>query len=101
MAAHRDEPARCDFPMLSTQISNETSRRIRWFVVGCMWLGGIVVGLTMLGRYDTTAGASGLAPPSWPRASRIHLSEQHHTLVMFAHPRCPCTRASLGELAKI
>lgn len=32
-------------------------------------------------------------------ASAIPLSESLPTLVMFVHPRCPCSRASLGELA--
>jgi hypothetical protein len=87
--------------MSSTQNPQTTSRRLHWLVVGCVWLGSIVAGLSLLARYDTTAGVAGTAPRYWPRASRIQLSDQGHTLVMFAHPKCPCTRASLGELAKI
>jgi hypothetical protein len=37
----------------------------------------------------------------WPHGSSIHRGESGKTLVLFAHPRCPCTRASLGELEKI
>ena len=50
-------------------------------------------------RYD--GGCCRRRAGHWPQASCIHLSDQCHTLVMFAHPKCPCTRASLGELAKI
>jgi hypothetical protein len=81
--------------------SKSSSRRLRWMVVGCVWFGGVVTGLSLLAQYETTAGAPGSAPRTWPRNSRIQLSDQGYTMVMFAHPKCPCTRASLGELAKI
>ncbi len=76
-------------------------RRIRWLVVGSFWLGGIIAGLALITSYDFTAGAAGPAQPHWPPQSRIPFSHDGHTLVMFAHPRCPCTRASLGELGKL
>ena len=37
----------------------------------------------------------------WPESSRLRRVSDKHHLVMFAHPRCPCTRASIGELALI
>jgi hypothetical protein len=36
-----------------------------------------------------------------PADSGITLSKNSPTLIVFAHPRCPCTRASIGELARI
>jgi hypothetical protein len=87
--------------MRDIQSSRSISRRLRWIVVGCVWFGGVVTGLSLLAQYDTTAGDLGSAPRRWPQESRIQLSQQGYTLVMFAHPKCPCTRASLGELAKI
>ena len=50
--------------------------------------------------YDTTPGGVGAVPRAWP-ASRIERGSDRATLVMLAHPRCPCTRASVGELAQI
>src|SRR5262249_49195821 len=38
-------------------------------------------------------------PTRWPAGSHIQPATDRPTLVMLAHPRCPCTRASLGELA--
>lgn len=55
----------------------------------------------MLTLYANAPGASQQAPLQWPKDSGIHLSEHNPTLIMFAHPKCPCTRASLGELEKI
>jgi hypothetical protein len=34
----------------------------------------------------------------FPRNSAVRLVSDKLTLVLFAHPRCPCTRASLHEL---
>ena len=75
--------------------------RVRWLLVGALWLAGIVAGLTLLASYESAAGAAGQVPRNWPTGSQIPLGEHGQTLVMFAHPRCPCTRASLEELAKI
>jgi len=52
-------------------------------------------------RYDYTAGAAGQAPALWPTASGIQRAARGATLVMVAHPKCPCTRASLDELAAL
>jgi hypothetical protein len=40
------------------------------------------------------------APPVtlFPRSSAIQLVSEKPTLVLFAHPQCPCTEASLHEL---
>ena len=55
----------------------------------------------MLAAYANSSAPAQHAPPEWPVGTSIGLSERGSTLIMFAHPRCPCTRASLGELEKI
>jgi len=37
----------------------------------------------------------------WPEQADILRNEQELTLLMFLHPRCPCTRASLHELEQV
>jgi len=49
-------------------------------------------------RYANSPGSGGQAPIGWPAESQIPFDASRPTLLMFAHPRCPCTRASLGEL---
>ena len=39
------------------------------------------------------------SPPGWAAASGIRRSADRFTLILFAHPQCPCTRASIAELA--
>jgi hypothetical protein len=63
------------------------------------WLGALGVGEWLLSAYSTTPGALGDAPATWPVGSRITKAPGRWVLVLFAHPRCPCTRATLGELA--
>lgn len=65
------------------------------------WLGGIAVGWFGLVAYSTQPGPIADPPPSWPAESAIPRTAGKPTLVMFAHPRCPCTRATIEELARI
>lgn len=72
-----------------------------WMAGGCFWLIAIFVGMALLAWHESAVGITQPAPQLWPSDSQIQLSDDRYTLVMFAHPRCPCTRASLGELEKI
>jgi hypothetical protein len=68
-------------------------------IASVFWLAVVLGGTIEMTRYANTPGGSGEAPKGWPAESHIPLDANRPTLVMFAHPRCPCTRASLGELA--
>jgi hypothetical protein len=74
-----------------------------WFpiVCGAVWLGTAAACLAMLWTSENTPGIRMAVPARWPAASRISPAPGIATLVMFAHPRCPCTRASVGELEKL
>ena len=61
----------------------------------------LATGFCLLLRYENGPGRIGNVPAAWPAASRIHLADDRLTLVMLAHPRCPCTRASISELARL
>jgi len=50
--------------------------------------------------YSGAPGDAGTPPPEWPELSRIS-GRAGLTLVMFAHSKCPYTRASLGELERL
>jgi hypothetical protein len=66
-----------------------------------IWLLTIGVGIAMVLRYENTSGAVGATAQHWPSVTQASLDSQHDTLVMFVHPKCPCTRASVGELNRI
>jgi hypothetical protein len=63
-----------------------------------LWLAAVVGGTALVWRYKQTPGAHGTTPTTWPGSTLVTLSPVKPTLVLLAHPRCPCTRASLSEL---
>ena len=70
-------------------------------IFGVAWIVAVAVGLGTLWSYESTPGSVGRVSTAWPASSKISRQTQHPTLVMLAHPRCPCTQASVDELAKI
>lgn len=64
------------------------------------WVVCVAAGVRALVVYENRLGAVATVPQSWP-GSRVPLAAGKMTLVMLAHPHCPCTRASIGELARI
>lgn len=66
-----------------------------------VWLSVVGTGMGILWNYGQTPGAGGAPPLQWPSRSSIQTASGMPTLVMFAHPYCPCTRASLGELSRL
>jgi hypothetical protein len=64
-----------------------------------LWLLLVVTGLSILWSYENAPGMGAKPPNSWPAKSQIQRATDRATLVMLAHPHCPCTRASIGELA--
>jgi hypothetical protein len=76
-------------------------QRVIWGVCGALWLGAVGAGLTALMSYDNAPGIAADAPAGWPADSGLARDPAGPTLVMLAHPRCDCTRASLAELAEL
>ena len=66
------------------------------------WGIAVSAGFGVLLRYKATPAETGTPPPRWPSESRLPRSQnQTATLVLFAHPHCPCTHASMSELARL
>jgi len=61
----------------------------------------LAFGARVLINYETTPGRIGPVAANWPTTSIVPSQPDKPTLLMFAHPHCPCTRASVGELAEI
>ncbi len=80
------------------QLRTKTIFLTAMFAIG--WIVAVACGLKAVLDYESSPGRIGTVPQSWP-GSRIHRATDRITLVMLAHPRCPCTRASVGELAQI
>jgi hypothetical protein len=66
--------------------------------LGFAWLMTTLCGLSFMMSYEGTPGVAAASSVEWASKSRIQLANDRPTLVMLAHPQCPCTRASIGEL---
>ena len=69
--------------------------------MAALWLGAVGAGLRVLYEYENRPGPSAGVISAWPAASRVRLNPSGPTIIMFAHPWCPCSRASMGELESI
>ena len=77
------------------------AKTILTVVFGLMWAGAAIVGGRAMLKYESTPGKVGSVSKWWPADSPIQPADDRPTLVMFAHPQCPCTRASVAELAQL
>lgn len=75
--------------------------RLILLVAAVLWLPAVGTGLWILWGYENTPGTGAKPPVLWPAESSIKRPQGRATLVMLVHPHCPCTRATLGELAEI
>jgi hypothetical protein len=90
---------------------NDRKNRVSWtgpskaslltVVGGLIWFGACFVGFKVLFDYGQTPGTVASLPVRWPASSTLHRKANQATLVMFIHPHCPCSRASIGELARL
>jgi hypothetical protein len=77
------------------------SRTFLLFGVALIWASLTIAGFASLWRYANTAGAQPEFDSHWPVLSHIPLNADLPTLVVFMHPQCPCSKASVAELARV
>ncbi len=89
--------------MIETAIPVAPVKPVNLFTVATMvlWLAVITGGTLGMIRYAETPGPVGTPPGQWPAASSLRPDAQNPTLVMFVHPKCPCSRATMEELARL
>lgn len=85
----------------SSSATSQFGRRLPWILscVALLWIAGIALAGRKLLNYESTESAIADAPKTWPAASKIPRATGKPTVVVMAHPKCPCTRATIGELA--
>src|SRR5437868_6579258 len=66
-----------------------------------LWIAAATAGLGGMLLYSTAPGNPGNPPATWPAGTRLTQHPGEFTLLMIVHPKCPCSRASLGELAAL
>ena len=77
------------------------AKKLAWASAFATWLALTVGVLGLLTSYSSKAGAAATeALTTFPAASTLPRREGRTTLVMIAHTKCACTRASLRELER-
>lgn len=67
-----------------------------------VWAVALTAGFVSLWRYKASSSVQDEGPPAqWPLDSSLRHATDRATLVLFAHPRCACTHASVTELARL
>jgi hypothetical protein len=61
----------------------------------------LALGTSHLWNFVNTPGEAAVAPRAWPIDSTLTRDLSLPTLVLLIHPHCPCSRATLDELAKL
>jgi hypothetical protein len=78
--------------------------RLKALLVGAtclLWGTGVAGGYVALARHTAGAGREASAPASWPACAPIAADPALPTLLVFAHPQCPCTAATVEELNRL
>jgi hypothetical protein len=70
------------------------------FSIAGVWLALVAASFLPLLQYETRDGGTGQVSTDWPRTSHL-IPPSSDTLVMFVHPLCPCTRATLNQLDRL
>lgn len=76
-------------------------RRLILLAYTILWISAVSAGLWILWGYENTPGDGAKPPVLWPTDSRIQHASDRATLVLMVHPHCPCTQATVAELALI
>ena len=84
---------------LTRAAGNERKRVTTFLLLGVLWALAVCSGMAWLERYSLTAGPVRPAVLHWPATVLAPVSGP--SLVMVLHPYCPCSEASLEELARI
>ena len=65
------------------------------------WIVVLAAGMSGVANFETRPGDPGRTRSSWPKSTAIERASDRPTLVLFIHPLCPCTRATLNELERL
>jgi hypothetical protein len=77
-----------------------SAKRAVLFAVAA-WVLAVGAGFSVLLKYEQTPGKPAAAPVAWPTSAPVALASDKVNLLLFGHPQCTCTRASIAELERI
>ena len=61
------------------------------------WATAIMTGSLFLGHFTASPGQASAVPVAWPEESTLEPAE----IVLFVHPNCPCSQATMRQLERV
>ena len=74
---------------------------IKHTLIFAFWLLLVGIGFSKLLIYSNTPGQAAISTLNWPTNSHVVRDSELATLLIFGHPKCPCSKASVGELERL
>ena len=91
----------CRFDGVRIRTLTRNRGTILMWLGAALWFGAVLAAMAWMTNYSFRPGPEIIAREDWPNESLIKQDVSQPTLLLFAHPRCPCTRATLEELARL
>jgi hypothetical protein len=66
-----------------------------------VWCAVIGFGLVKMLTFELTPAPATTIATQWPKKTNLSRDSSRPTLLLFLHPRCPCSRATLQELDRL
>jgi hypothetical protein len=70
-------------------------------LVTLLWSAAVLAGTWALAVYEATPGSLGNTPRQAPRPGGLEGGIGKPSFILFIHPHCPCSAASLSEWAQL
>jgi len=83
------------------RLAGMQDRSIYLVLAGIFWVAIMGFGFTKLYNYEFTGGTTDFIALKWPQQTIIPRDDHLYQLVIFAHPQCSCTNATMDELEQI
>lgn len=71
------------------------------FLLVLPWCIAVACGFSILITYSSMAGSGSDSPTNWPNGIELVHANAGYTLLVFIHPKCPCTFATVSELERL
>lgn len=91
----------CGTRASSQFLREEFMSKASFYGLTAIWFGLVVAGFVQMARYQSTPGQGAQAARRMPTVAQMTPIAGAGTIVMFVHPRCSCSQASVSELERL
>lgn len=80
---------------------NSQCNTLVWYLLFVLWAGLVGLGILYIIYYSNQPSPTRPTPDSWPVSTELKLAKDKPTLLLFMHPYCSCSHATLENLARL